>query len=337
MNGIKVTALAAALTIVCVGELVAAVPPSGPQIIRIDGSSTVYPITEAVAEEFGRNESKVKVTVGISGTGGGMKKFCSGELDIVDASRPIKSSENEACAKSGVDYVELPVAFDALTVVVNKNNDWARSITVTELKRLWEPAAQGKVTTWKQLRDSWPDRPIRLYGPGVDSGTFDYFTEAIVGKAQSSRGDYTSSEDDNVVVQGIANDPNALGYFGLSYYEQNAGVLRALPVDDEKAENGSGPQDPTLSNVLSGAYQPLARPLFIYVRAESLARPEVVKFVSFYLRESPQLVSEVGYIPLQEKVQAAVVERFERRTAGSIYGTNVRADAGLTELLSATE
>lgn len=213
------------------------------QVIKVDGSSTVFPITEAVAEEFQKaNKGKVKVTVGIAGTGGGFKKFCRAETDVSNASRPILKSELDDCKKSGVQFIELPVAFDALTVIINPKNDWVKSLTVADLKKMWEPSAQGKVTTWNQIRSEWPNSPLKLFGPGADSGTFDYFTEAIVGKAKSSRGDFTASEDDNVLVQGVANDRNALGYFGFSYYIENQNKLKAVAIDGGKGAVGPSPK-----------------------------------------------------------------------------------------------
>src|SRR5688500_10857400 len=238
----------------------------GQQVIQVDGSSTVYPITEAVAEEFQKANPGTKVTVGISGTGGGFQKFCRGEIDISDASRPIKATEVEACEKSGVQFVEVPVAYDGLAVVVNPKNNWAASMTVAELKKLWEPAAQGKVAKWNQIREGWPNREIHLFGAGVDSGTFDYFTEAVVGKEGQSRGDYTSSEDDNVIVQGVSGDLNALGYFGYAYYEQNKDKLKLVLIDDGDAANGAGPIAPSPDTVAGGTYRPLSRPVFIYAK-----------------------------------------------------------------------
>src|SRR3989338_2454858 len=253
-------------------------------LIDIDGSSTVYYITEAVAEEFQHSSRNVKITVGISGTGGGFKRFCRGETQISDASRPIKSSEVSLCAENGVEYIELPVAFDGIAVIVNPNNTWAGSMTVSELKKLWEPAAQGKITSWNQIRSDWPDKPITLAGPGTDSGTFDYFTEAVVGKEGASRGDYIASEDDNVLVQAIASDPYALGYFGFAYYEENRDKLKLVAIDDEDQINGAGPIVPTSQTVRDGTYQPLARPIFIYVSRKAAERSDVQKFVHFYLK-----------------------------------------------------
>ena len=303
--------------------------------IAADGSSTVYPITEAVAEEFQKAHDDVRVTVGISGTGGGFKRFGRGETDISDASRPIKSSEGELCAKHGVEYVELPVAFDGLSVVVHPSNTWAETMTVKELKMLWEPAAEGKVTRWSQLRADWPDQEIHLFGPGVDSGTFDYFTEAIVGKAQSSRGDFTSSEDDNVLVQGVSSDPLALGFFGLAYYEQNQDRLKLVAIDDENPANGAGPILPSAETVESGTYAPLARPIFIYVSQKAAARPEVSAFIEFYLREAPSLVKEVGYISLPGDVYELARQRFAARRTGTLYAQRGANGMTLAALLQA--
>src|SRR4030065_496782 len=243
-------------------------------LIKIDGSSTVYPITEAVAEEFQPTEKgQTRVTVGISGTGRGFKKFCSGETDISDASRPIKPTEVDLCKKNGVEYIELPVAYDGLAVMVNPKNNWVDQMTVQELKKLWEPAAQGKITRWNQIRSNWPDTEIHLFGAGVDSGTYDYFTEAIVGKEHSSRGEFTSSDDDNILVQGIATDKLGLGFFGVAYYEHNKDKLKLVAIDDEKNENGKGPILPLYGNVVNGTYQTLSRPIFIYENRKVADRP----------------------------------------------------------------
>ncbi len=287
--------------------------------VTADGSSTVFPITEAVAEEFQKGR-KTQVTVGISGTGGGFKKFCAGETDISDASRPIKPSEVELCAKHGTEYIELPIAYDGLAILVNPKNDWAASMTVAELKALWAPEAQGKITKWSQVREGWPDREIRLFGAGVDSGTYDYFTEAIVGKEHSSRGDFTSSEDDNVLVQGISTDPNALGFFGYAYYAENKDKLKVVPVDDGKPDNGAGPIAPSPQTVADGTYQPLARPIFIYVSIRALARPEVQAFVDYYLTHAPKLVAEVGYIALPERAYPLAKQRVANKKTGSMFG-----------------
>jgi phosphate transport system substrate-binding protein len=294
------------------------------QIVQIDGSSTVFPVTEAVAEEFQKvKKGKIKVTVGISGTGGGFKKFCRGETDISDASRPILKQEMEACKGAGVEYIELPVAFDALTVIVNPKNNWSPSMTVAELKKIWEPAAQGKITNWNQVRDKWPNAPLKLFGAGADSGTFDYFTEAITGKAKSSRGDFTASEDDNVLVQGVANDVNALGFFGFAYYAENKGKLQAVAVD-----NGKGAVGPSEKTVLDGSYQPLSRPIYIYVSKKALAKPEVKEFAEFYLQHAPKLVKEVKYVPLPEKVYTLGASRVKSGKVGTAFGGH--ADVGVT-------
>ncbi|MGV3719831.1 MAG: phosphate ABC transporter substrate-binding protein PstS family protein [Actinomycetota bacterium] len=303
--------------------------------ISIDGSSTVYPITEAVAEEFQQANPKVKVTVGISGTGGGFKKFGRGETDISDASRPIKVAEAKTADEAVGGFIELPVAYDALSIVVNPKNDWANDITVAELKKLWEPAAQGKIMKWNQIRASWPDRPIKLYGAGSDSGTFDYFTDAIVGEEGSSRGDYTASEDDNVLVQGVTNDPNALGYFGLAYYLENKDKLKALPVDDGVAANGAGGIEPTAENVRSGQYQPLARPIFIYVGKKATERPELQKFVEFYLEKAGEFADEVGYVPLQPEVCDLAQQRFGFRILGSMFQGGSQVGVKLDEVMKA--
>ena len=294
------------------------------QIVQIDGSSTVFPVTEAVAEEFQQaKKGKVKVTVGISGTGGGFKKFCRGETDIQDASRPILKSEMEDCKKAGVEYIELPVAFDALTVMVNPKNDFASVMTVADLKKIWEPSAQGKITNWNQVRPKWPDAPLKLFGAGADSGTFDYFTEAITGKAKSSRGDFTASEDDNVLVQGIANDRNALGFFGYAYYAENKDKLKAVAVD-----NGKGGVAPSEKTVLDGSYQPLSRPIYIYVSKKAAAKPEVREFVEFYLKNAPKLVREVKYVPLPDKLYTLGANRFKSGKLGTAFSGH--ADVGVT-------
>ena len=288
-------------------------------VIAIDGSSTVFPITEAVAEEF-QKTSDARVTIGVSGTGGGFKKFCKGETAITGASRPIKPSEVEACKAAGIDYIELPVAYDGIAVVVSPKNDWANHITVAELKTLWAPEAQGKVKRWSQVREGWPDKEIHLFGPGVDSGTYDYFTQAVTGTEHSSRGDFTSSEDDNVLVEGVANDELGLGFFGFAYYAENKGKLKVLSIDDEDAANGTAPITPSPETIKDGTYQPLSRPIFIYVSAKAAERPEVQKLIAFYLNEGRKLVSEVGYVQLPERAYALAQKRFESRKAGSVFG-----------------
>ncbi len=289
-------------------------------LVKVDGSSTVYPITEAVAEEFAKAQPKVRITVGISGTGGGFKKFCGGETDISDASRPIKPTEVQQCAAKKVDYIELPVAYDGIAVMVNPKNTWATTMTVAEMRKLWEPAAQGKITRWSQIRAGWPDKEIHLFGAGVDSGTYDYFTEAIVGKEHASRGDFTASEDDNVLVQGIANDPLALGFFGLAYYENNKDRLKLVAIDDENPKNGDGPIAPSFESVKDATYQPLARPIFIYLSKKAADRPAVADFVNFYLTAGGPLVREVGYIPLSDEAYRLGQARVAKRTVGSVFG-----------------
>jgi phosphate transport system substrate-binding protein len=266
------------------------------QTVKIDGSSTVFPVTEAVAEEFQKASKGLKVTVGISGTGGGFRKFCRGETDVQNASRPILAKEMEECKTTGVQYIELPVAYDAMTIVVNKNNPLT-SISIDDLKKMWEPEAQGKVTRWNQVNPSFPDAPLALFGAGADSGTFDYFTEAVTGKAKSSRGDFTASEDDNVLVQGVSRNNNALAFFGFAYFQENKDKLKGLPV----SWKGGKPVEASEANVLNGTYQPLSRPIFIYVNAKSLAKPEVKQFVEFYMKNASKLVKEVKYVPLPAK------------------------------------
>lgn len=274
--------------------------------IKIDGSSTVYPITEAVAEEFRAEQPNIKVTVGVSGTGGGFKKFGRGEIDINDASRPIKNQEDSICKASNINHVQLRIAFDGLVIVVSKENTWVDKLTVEELKKIWEPAAQEKITKWSQIRAGWPAEDFHLYGPGVASGTYDYFTEAIVGKSGSSRGDYTASEDDNVLVQGVSGDKNGLAFFGLAYYQENKEKLKLIPVD-----NGKGAVSPSMETVKDGTYAPLARPIFIYVSGAAAKRPEVGSFVKFYLSNAATLVQDVGYIPLAADEYKAELSKFE--------------------------
>lgn len=290
-----------------------------PVLIKIDGSSTVFPITEAVAEEFQHESAgRVRVTVGISGTGGGFKKFCRGESDIQNASRPISSEEMEACRKNGIQYYELPIAYDALTIVVSPHATWLNSMTVAELKKIWEPSAQRRITKWNQIRSVWPDAPLKLFGPGSDSGTFDYFTEAIVGKAKSSRGDYTASEDDNTLVQGVARDKYALGYFGFAYFDANRDKLKAVAVDA-----GAGPVLPSRDTVENGSYQPLSRPVFIYVNSKATARPEVRRFVEFYLTKGAGLVEQVKFVPLPPAAYTAALGNLRNGKVGTaFYGTS---------------
>jgi phosphate transport system substrate-binding protein len=313
---------------------------AGPSLthgVVVDGSSTVFPISEAVAEEFQRANPASQVTVGVSGTGGGFKKFLAGEVDVVNASRPIKASELEFAQMSDISFVELPVAYDALSIVVNKKNTWVDHLTAAELKKIWSPESQGKVMKWSDVRPGFPDKPLRLFGPGTDSGTFDYFTEAINGKEDASRGDYTSSEDDNVIVKGVEGDEGALGYFGVAFYEANKARLKVVPIDDERPENGVGPQLPTVANVLKATYSPLARPLFIYVRTTSLAKPEVAKFASFYVENAKELSADVGYIPLPEALYGQVRARLANQVGGTLFGGKSAGTSITLEQLMAAE
>lgn len=296
--------------------------------IKIDGSSTVYPVTEAVAEEFRKVYPDIRVTVGISGTGGGFKKFTRGEIDIANASRPISKEEIAACKKNNISFIELPVSYDGIVIVTNRKNDFVDYLTVAELKKIWSPEAQGKIKLWSQVRESWPAVSLRLYGAGTSSGTYDYFTEAIVGKPKSSRGDYTASEDDNVLVQGVANDYGGLAYFGFAYYFENKEKLKLIPIDD-----GIGPVFPNDSTIIFGVYQPLTRPEFIYINAHAASNPVVQKFISFYMKHAMQLVREVGYIPLGVETYKHVLERFDQKKTGSMFEERSVAGVNMKELL----
>ncbi len=262
-------------------------------VVSLDGSSTVFPVSEAVAEEFLAVQPRVRVTVGVSGTGGGFQKFVAGEIDISDASREIRDSEAEAARINGIEYLEIPVAYDGLSVIVNKNNTWVDYLTIEELNMIWAPGSS--VDSWNDIRPEWPDQPLRLYGPGTDSGTFDYFTEVVNGDSGASRPDYTASEDDNVLVQGISGDVNSLGFFGYAYYVANESVLKLVPID-----GGNGPISPNSVTINDGSYSPLSRPIFIYVSKPSAARPEVRAFVEFYLDQAPALAAEVGYVAMPQ-------------------------------------
>lgn len=298
-------------------------------MVRVDGSSTVFPITEAVAEEFQRTQ-RVRTAVGISGTGGGFKKFCRGEVDLAEASRPILQEEIEACRAAGIDFIELPIAYDALTVVVHPDNDFIDSLSVDELRTMWAPEAQNIVNRWNQVNPAWPDRPLRLYGAGSDSGTFDYFTEAIMGKAKASRGDYTASEDDNVIVRGVSGDIGALGYFGFAYFVENQPDIKAVPI---VASQGATAVLPSAENVMNGSYQPLSRPLFIYVNARS-ANTEIVRdFIDFYLQNSEPLIREVGFIPLPAEDQLAVIAHWQARATGTGFGGEPQVGVKVQDLL----
>jgi phosphate transport system substrate-binding protein len=320
----------AALLAAFAGILCTVAPVAQAQLVKIDGSSTVFPITEAMAEDFQKSKKgKVKVTVGISGTGGGFKKFCRGETDISDASRPILRKEMDDCKAAGVQYIELPIAYDALTVVIHPDNKWAQTLTVAELRKMWEPGSQGKVKTWKQVNPAWPDQPLKLFGPGADSGTFDYFTEAVNGKAKSSRGDFTASEDDNVLVQGVSRDVNALGYFGFAYYVENKDKLRAVKIADKAAPG----VEPSFETVINGTYQPLARPIFIYINSKSMERPEVKEFVEFYMNSAETLVREVKYVPLPAKAYAYNIEHANKKVLGTKFGGENKVGLTIEQLM----
>jgi phosphate transport system substrate-binding protein len=304
--------------------------PAAQATIVIDGSSTVYPLTDEAVQEYQfENRETPEFSVAFSGTSGGFRKFCAGETDISDASRPINVSEIEACRAAGVEYVELPVAFDALTVAVHPDNTWAETMTVAELKQLWEPAAEGTIKTWNQIRPDWPNQPINLYGAGGDSGTFDYFTEAIVGASRSSRKDYTASEDDEELVRGLRNDPNGLAYFGYAYYEENQRLLRPVAID-----NGNGPVMPSSEAVVEGQYQPLSRPLFIYVNTKSLdSKPGLREFVEFYLLNAETFAKVVGYVPLPDETYTIALDHLQQNKVGTVFGGKAQTNLKLGDLL----
>lgn len=311
---------------------------TGPTLIKADGSSTVYLIAEAFAEEFQISEKgKTNMTVGISGTGGGFKKFCNGDAkvrtDIQNASRPIQEKEMAECKKNNISYFELPVAFDAIVVVVNSKNDWVSEITVEELKKIWEPAAQGKIKKWNQVNAAWPDKEIKLYGAGTDSGTFDYFSEAIVGKSKSSRGDYTASEDDNTLVTGVANDRYALGYLPIGYFLENKSRLKALSLIGGAKAPVKTAVAPTKETVEKGTYFPLSRPVFIYVNADSYKKAEVKRFVDFIVKDGFALVSSTKFIALPESAYKTVGERIAKGKVGTVFGGHSEIGLKIDELL----
>ena len=319
-----------ALAAVAVSATFSAVPALAGALVKVDGSSTVYPITEAVAEEFQKaKKGAVKVTVGVSGTGGGFKKFCRGETDISDASRPILTKEMAACKDAGIKYFELPIAYDALTVVVNPKNDWATTMTVAQLKKMWEPAAKGEVTYWSDVVPGWPATNIKLFGPGADSGTFDYFTEAINGKAKASRPDFTASEDDNVLVTGVSRDKYALAYFGYAYYVENQKKLKAVAIVNKEGKAVL----PSKQAVEDGSYNPLARPIFIYVNAASYNKPEVKEFVEFYLTHGGQMASEVKYIALPKVAYDMDKEHLAKGKLGTVFGGDEAVGLKVEDLL----
>lgn len=301
--------------------------------VQIDGSSTVFPISEAVAEEFQKDmRGKYRVTVGVSGSGGGFKKFCRGDTDISNASRPIKPSERELCKENGVEYIELPVAMDALTVVVNPENDWAQCMAIEELKTAWEPDAQGRINNWNQISADYPDRPLKLFGPGTDSGTYDYFTEAVIGDGGSSRGDFQASEDDNILVQGVANSANALGFFGLAYYEENRDKLKAVNI---RNPNTGECVAPSVDNAKAGSYVPLARPLFVYVSKEAAGKAHVQTFVKYHMdpERASELVKEVGYVPLPVEAYRMAMDVFEQRQLGTAFASGAQVGVSIEDLL----
>ncbi|MBF2025666.1 MAG: PstS family phosphate ABC transporter substrate-binding protein [Oscillatoriales cyanobacterium C42_A2020_001] len=312
---------AATATAAVIGLSIAAVNSQG-STVKIDGSSTVYPITEKIAEGF-QKSTGTKVTVGISGTGGGFKKFCAGDTDISNASRPILKKEMDACRAKGISYIELPVAYDALTVVVNPANNWATNLTPAELKKIWEPGSTVK--NWREVRSGFPNQPMTLFGPGADSGTFDYFTEAINGKSKASRKDFTASEDDNVLVQGVSRDKGALGYFGLAYYEANKSRLKAVKVNNVA---------PTPQNVINGSYTPLSRPIFIYVNSKSAKKPEVKRFVDYYMKNASNAVKSVKYVPLPANAYGEIAKRFNAGKTGTIFGGEEAVGLKIDDLIT---
>jgi phosphate transport system substrate-binding protein len=300
------------------------------QTIKIDGSSTVYPVTEGIAEDF-QKATKIRVTVGVSGTGGGFKKFCRGETDVANASRSITQQEIEACRRQGIEFYEFPIAFDAMTVVVNPRNNFIKELTIDQLRRLWEPAAQGRITHWNQINSQWPNQRISLFGPGADSGTFEYFTEAVTGKSKSSRGDFTASEDDNILVKGVSTNQYGLAYFGYAYYEENKNKVRAVPIVNK---NGRAVY-PSEKTVMDGTYNPLARPIFIYVNANSVKKPEVQRFVEFYMKNAAAISKDVKYVPLPDKVYQSNLANMNRGRVGTVFGGHARVGMTIEELVNA--
>jgi phosphate transport system substrate-binding protein len=298
--------------------------------ITADGSSTVYPLTAAVTENFVKTHPDVKVTVGISGTTGGFTKFCRGEIDVQNASRPISTEEAAECERHGTSFIEIPVAYDALTIIVHPANQWATSMSLLELKRLWEPRAERKVTRWRDLRADWPDEPIALYGPGPASGTFDHFTEVVVGTLRASRADYTASENDSVITDGVAANQFALGYVGYSHFAQHAGQLRAVAIAGPHADR-LGAVLPSVDNVQRGTYHPLSRTLLIYLNAKSAERPEISAFMTFYLKQDEDLIRQVAGIPMSARAYELVRQRVARKVPGSLFDEG--RDNGNVELI----
>jgi phosphate transport system substrate-binding protein len=323
-----ISTLLASSAIVASGLLVSPVATNSQSssTIKIDGSSTVFPIAEVAAEEFQKSKAgAIKVTVGVSGTGGGFKKFCSGQTDIANASRPISTKEIDACRAKGIRFIELPIAYDALTVVVNPENNWANTMSVEQLKKIWEPGAQGKITNWNQINSRFPNQPLKLFGPGQASGTFDYFTEAVNGKAKASRTDFTASEDDNVLVNGVSKDKGGLGYFGMAYYEANKSKLKAIKV---------GGVSPSAETVKSGKYTPLSRPLFVYVNATVAAKPQIKEFVSFFLKNAGQFATQTRYVSLPDAAYTTAIKHFDNKRTGSVFGGKEAIGLTIEELIS---
>ncbi len=309
-------------------------PPGLTGEIRADGSSTVFLLTTAVAEQFKSLNPGVQVAVAASGTGAGFETFCKGGTDVQNASRPISGSEQELCQANNVTYVEVPVAHDAVTIIVNSGNTWASNVTVAELRKLWSPAAEKKVTRWSQIRAGWPDEGVHLYGPGTKSGSFDFFTQMIVGSTGASRSDYTASEDDTVIVKGVTSDRLAMGYIGYGYFDRNRSTLRAVAIDDGDESIGRGAIAPSPENVRRGVYRPLSRTLFIYVNTKSLEKPAVAAFVDFYLKKDEELVHNVGGIPMSTHSYELVRKRVASRTVGTLF-TAAAANISDLELLLA--
>ena len=323
-----ISTLLASSAIVASGLLVSPVATNSQSstTIKLDGSSTVFPIAEVAAEEFQKSKAgSIKVTVGVSGTGGGFKKFCSGQTDIANASRPISTKEIEACRAKGIRFIELPIAYDALTVVVSPENTWANTMSVEQLKKIWEPGAQGKITNWNQINSRFPNQPLKLFGPGQASGTFDYFTEAVNGKAKASRTDFTASEDDNVLVNGVSKDKGGLGYFGMAYYEANKSKLKAIKV---------GGVGPSVETVKSGKYTPLSRPLFVYVNATVAAKPQIKEFVSFFLKNAGQFATQTRYVSLPDGAYTTAIKHFDNKRTGSVFGGKEAVGLTIEELIS---
>jgi len=300
------------------------------QAVKIDGSSTVYPVTEGIAEDF-QKATRIRVTVGVSGTGGGFKKFCRGETDIANASRSITKQEIEDCRKQGIEFYEFPIAFDAMTVVIHPRNTFIKELTIDQLRRLWEPAAQSRITHWNQIDPRWPNQRISLFGPGADSGTFEYFTEAVTGKSKSSRGDFTASEDDNILVKGVSTHPYGLAYFGFAYYEENKTKVRAVPIVNKDGRAVY----PSEQNVMDGTYNPLARPIFIYVNANSAKKPEVRQFIEFYMKNAAAISKDVKYVPLPPKVYQANLDNLQRGRVGTVFGGHAKVGMTIEELVNA--